>query len=841
MTTHQPSDAARQTHRSVPSVFKYVLVTSALFIASCSAFFSVWGLGLLFVGSATAVMIMAASLEVGKLVAASFLYRYWELINRALKMYLIVAVFMLVGITSLGNYGYLARAYERTHTQIGLLESQIASLEKEITDTQHQIENSRGQLTRVSSADRDDITKLQQRIAQANDGLNQALVRIQERRKTTQDRRDRDLGVPAQRVTEQGDVLKKSLAAQESAIAGLNDRVAVLDRAVDAYTKQGGPGFFKIDSIKKGQELREQQRSERESITAELTEHQARIEQLRAEHGKQIESSDRETAAIRDQSAQELARLDAEEQALRKTHAESIAQVEQQLAKLQSQGQSTLAAGDTQVDSLYQRIRSRNEEIHRLRDQIAAVDIGSYRFVARAFEAPADDVVKWLMLALVLVFDPLAVSLVIGFNVALLKERPRPGTATPIEPGEEILVEPAVPVRRNRGVMFATSLFILALLIGGIALLRYGGFKGLGSKTRTSHANLIPGESFAVVTFHPLELKRAAPAQTFGDWLGKSAGKVVTDSVAELMKSGLDPKADVYAFVKFPFKSPAEKTDHPVMLCGFVARLADPIAAERALSRITDQLSSSLRVSSAAGASLARSRSMIRYGLGRYMDPEGGFFTFGLTDHAAIMLVEFEGDPKSPCVENEMRLCLALPDSSTTSTSQARERLPARAHNSDAAIAMWFDAGRFFQRLPKNPAAQARYQQLERHLDFDLVLKVKSGGGDQLKLIGEYSYQFDRFKDRQQPTALEFLATVGSAEGTGIGGRLMDRCMDTLDYDSLIERLRGALGGSERSGVQEVLVEKSFASTRDAQFVLSARYDPQVGPPLVTAVQTFFQ
>src|ERR1051325_6792583 len=150
MTTHQPSDAARQTHRSVPSVFKYVLVTSALFIASCSAFFSVWGLGFLFVGSATAVMIMAASLEVGKLVAASFLYRYWELINRALKMYLIVAVFMLVGITSLGNYGYLARAYERTHTQIGLLESQIASLEKEITDTQHQIENSRGQLTRVS-------------------------------------------------------------------------------------------------------------------------------------------------------------------------------------------------------------------------------------------------------------------------------------------------------------------------------------------------------------------------------------------------------------------------------------------------------------------------------------------------------------------------------------------------------------------------------------------------------------------------------------------------------------------------------------------------------------------
>lgn len=61
-------------------------------------------------------MIMVASLEVGKLVAASFLYRYWEQINRVLKIYLVLAVLFLIVITSIGNYGYLARVYERTHT-----------------------------------------------------------------------------------------------------------------------------------------------------------------------------------------------------------------------------------------------------------------------------------------------------------------------------------------------------------------------------------------------------------------------------------------------------------------------------------------------------------------------------------------------------------------------------------------------------------------------------------------------------------------------------------------------------------------------------------------------------
>ena len=55
---------------------------SGLFISSMAAFFSVTGIGMLFSGSFIAVCMMAASLEVGKLVTASFLYRYWSVIHR---------------------------------------------------------------------------------------------------------------------------------------------------------------------------------------------------------------------------------------------------------------------------------------------------------------------------------------------------------------------------------------------------------------------------------------------------------------------------------------------------------------------------------------------------------------------------------------------------------------------------------------------------------------------------------------------------------------------------------------------------------------------------------------
>jgi len=92
--------------------FPKLVGLSALLIAGSAAFFSVFGLSKLFAGAQFAVIIMAGSLEFGKLVAASFLYRYWDKINIAHRTYMTIATVILILITSAGIFGFLSNAYQ---------------------------------------------------------------------------------------------------------------------------------------------------------------------------------------------------------------------------------------------------------------------------------------------------------------------------------------------------------------------------------------------------------------------------------------------------------------------------------------------------------------------------------------------------------------------------------------------------------------------------------------------------------------------------------------------------------------------------------------------------------
>ena len=118
--------------------FSTLIGISALLVAGSAAFFSVFGLSRLFSGAFFSVIIMAGSLEFAKLVAASFLYRYWNDINRILKAYLMIGVGTLVLITSAGIFGYLSNAYqgatigfEKQSTLLLSLEERLEQLEED--------------------------------------------------------------------------------------------------------------------------------------------------------------------------------------------------------------------------------------------------------------------------------------------------------------------------------------------------------------------------------------------------------------------------------------------------------------------------------------------------------------------------------------------------------------------------------------------------------------------------------------------------------------------------------------------------------------------------------------
>jgi len=92
--------------------FPMLVGGTAFFVAFNAAFFSIFGLSKLFSGAFWSVVFMASSLEVGKLVSASFVYQYWNKIGMWMRFYMITAVVTLIFITSIGIFGFLSNAYQ---------------------------------------------------------------------------------------------------------------------------------------------------------------------------------------------------------------------------------------------------------------------------------------------------------------------------------------------------------------------------------------------------------------------------------------------------------------------------------------------------------------------------------------------------------------------------------------------------------------------------------------------------------------------------------------------------------------------------------------------------------
>lgn len=110
-------------------IFPFIVLITALSVSVSAAFYSVTGLSKLFAGARLEVLIMTSSLEFAKIIIASLLHQYWNTLNRLLKIYLTVAVVTLIGITSMGIYGFLSSAYQETANKSGIIEKEINILD----------------------------------------------------------------------------------------------------------------------------------------------------------------------------------------------------------------------------------------------------------------------------------------------------------------------------------------------------------------------------------------------------------------------------------------------------------------------------------------------------------------------------------------------------------------------------------------------------------------------------------------------------------------------------------------------------------------------------------------
>jgi hypothetical protein len=164
-----------------------ITITSltATFVALCAAIFSVTGIAKLFAGAALSAGVMAAALELGKIVSISFLYQYWKEIPKTLKYYLSVAAVILMVITSAGIYGYLSSAYAKVsatplalNADIQTVQGRVGSLEQDIKrkeDRLNQLITLRSQQeTRLDNMVSKSTTGNSSTIRTAQNALNQA-------------------------------------------------------------------------------------------------------------------------------------------------------------------------------------------------------------------------------------------------------------------------------------------------------------------------------------------------------------------------------------------------------------------------------------------------------------------------------------------------------------------------------------------------------------------------------------------------------------------------------------------------------------------------------------------
>jgi hypothetical protein len=123
------------------NTINYLALIVALLLSCVSGYYSVIGLTAIFSSAFYPVLLMGASLELGKLVTASWLYNNWNIAPRFMKIYLTISVVILMAIGSMGVFGFLSRAHiEQTAKMSSGAQSNVDILQQQI-DTENQFLN----------------------------------------------------------------------------------------------------------------------------------------------------------------------------------------------------------------------------------------------------------------------------------------------------------------------------------------------------------------------------------------------------------------------------------------------------------------------------------------------------------------------------------------------------------------------------------------------------------------------------------------------------------------------------------------------------------------------------
>jgi len=357
-----------------------ITLLTALSISAVAIYYSIAGLAAIFAAAAIPIMIMGTVLEVGKLVTASWLYQNWKVAPRLIKSYLSAAVVVLMFITSMGIFGFLSKAHVE-QASLGSTQSlQLDQIEEKLLRSQTKIERWSNEITRLNSGENVRVDIL---IDKQNQELANIYARIKEEKDALTIQADKEIQLQQDRIQQ----------AKERKDA---DITAAQERYKGAFSKSG------LDEA---------------------------IEQAKSNELAVASAAQKLIVEIQNQLKEDLVKID-------DNYKNQIQDINETITSLRAEANNKTGDIDTKINELEILIETEQEEMNIVNEdklvlvmeqQKLEVEVGPLKYIAEfVYGQDADkdlleEAVRWVIIVIIFVFDPLAVLLLIAANMSFIR------------------------------------------------------------------------------------------------------------------------------------------------------------------------------------------------------------------------------------------------------------------------------------------------------------------------------------------------------------------------------------------------------------------------------------
>ena len=367
---------------------------TALAISAVAIYYSVAGLVAIFAAAAIPIMIMGGVLEVSKLVTAVWLHKYWKQATWWLKSYLSIAVIVLMFITSMGIFGFLSKAHIEQTSASEESVARVETLQSEIDRQLGIVGRAENRVRALESSETGADANVQEQIDKEQERIESAYTRIQ----------------PA--IKEQNTIIANVTALFQTELDKIDSELEILQGYVDSNEVKkaqqmigaSADGVFGKKTAEKIGDWKAAKQAERAEWLVKIQE---------SANSATVKAARTEIARLRDNADKQIAQSNV-----------LINRLRDQLGDTQNQDDIQKA-----IDEQFERVRIASSEIDTLSEQKITLEseyrkleaeVGPIKYIAefvygeQADKNMLEEAVRWVIVIIIFVFDPLAVLLLIA-------------------------------------------------------------------------------------------------------------------------------------------------------------------------------------------------------------------------------------------------------------------------------------------------------------------------------------------------------------------------------------------------------------------------------------------